>query len=157
MDQEFLTRSEPPPTAMDAMIAMRVPSLVVFLASACFTGTPILFYGVSHEASAANCVCIGGILLMSSLLRLWYPLATVGFSWFNALLGFWIFISPFIFGYTDQTAYTVDSMVLGIVIIGMSFASVFACKFRGTRLANAPDDLVGLTPEGHAPHSQTGI
>lgn len=144
MELESLIKSEPPPRVVDAMIAMRVPSFVVFLASACFTGAPILFYGVSHEASAANCAVIGGILLMSSALRLWMPLATVGFSWFNMILGLWMFISPFVFGYTAQTAYTVATMVFAVVIIGMSLASVYAKRFPGTPLATAYEDRQGL-------------
>ncbi len=154
MEQEFLTRPEPSPRVSDAMIAMRLPSLVVFLASACFMCAPILYYGVSQQASSTNCWLIGGLLLTSATLRLWYPLSTISFSWFNMILGLWVFLSPLLLGYTDQTAYTVHSMALGVVIIGMSLASVFASKFRGTLLANASDDMGGLTPEGYPPHQQ---
>jgi hypothetical protein len=141
MDQEFLTRSEPPPRVSDAMIAMRVPSLVVFLASACVFGMPILYYGMSHELSGANSMCVGGILLLSATLRLWYPLSTVGFSWFNMLLGLWIIISPWIFGYSYVTAPTVHSVCMGIVIVGMSIASVYGRRFPGTPLATTYADL----------------
>jgi small neutral amino acid transporter SnatA (MarC family) len=130
------------------MIAMRVPSLIVFLLAAIFTCTPILFYGVSHELSAANCVCVGGILLMSAALRLWFPLATVGFSWFNMLLGLWIVISPFVFGYAGQTGYTVNTVLLGVLILAMSLASIYAGRFIGTPLATSYEDRVGVVEQG---------
>lgn len=144
MELESLIKSEPPPRVVDAMIAMRAPSFVVFLTSACFACTPILFYGVSDEPSAANCICIGSILLMSSALRLWYPLETVGFSWLNVILALWMFISPFVLGYTNQTAYTVATMVFAVVIIGMSLASVYAKRYLGSPLATAYEDRQGL-------------
>jgi CDP-diglyceride synthetase len=149
MEQEFLTRTEPPPRVSDAMIAMRVPSLVVFLAAACFFGTPILYYGVSHEASSANCWCVGGLLLLSSMLRLWFPLSTVGLSWFNLVCGLWIFISPWVFNYTSETGRFVNTLCVAVIIIGMSLASIFGRKFAGTPLATAYADRQGLEDQDY--------
>jgi hypothetical protein len=81
---------------------------------------------------------------MSSGLRLWYPLSTVGLSWFNVVLGLWAFVSPFIFGYINQTAYAVTTMLIGVVVIGMSLASIYARRFPGTPLATAYEDRQGL-------------
>jgi hypothetical protein len=148
MEHELLITTDPPPRVTDAMIAMRVTSFVVFLASACFFGLPILYYGVSQQMSAANCWCVGGILLLSSMLRLWYPIPTIGLSWFNMILGLWVFISPFILGYMDQTGYAANTMILGVVIVGMSLSSIYGNRFPGTPLATASEELVGLKPEG---------
>jgi hypothetical protein len=147
MEHEYLLKTDHPPRVSDAMIAMRVPSFVVFLASAWFFVTPLSYYGVSLDASAANCWCVGAILLLSSMLRLWYPIPTVGLSWFNMVLGFWVLISPWIFSYTSETGRFVNTLCLGTVIVGMSLASVYAQKFPGTPLATAYADRQGLEEE----------
>ncbi|HZS52832.1 MAG TPA: SPW repeat protein [Bryobacteraceae bacterium] len=144
MEHEYLIKTEHPPRVSDAMIAMRVPSFVVFLASAWFFVTPLAYYGVSLDASAANCWCVGGILLLSCTARLWFPIPTAGLSWFNMILGLWVLISPWIFGFTSETGRFVNTLCLGTVIVGMSLASVFAGKFPGTPLATAYEDRQGL-------------
>lgn len=144
MEQEFLTKSEPPPRISDARIAMRVPAFVVFLASAWFLVTPLAYYGVSLDVSSVNCWIVGGILLFSSLLRLWIPLSTVGFSWFNMILGLWVFASPWIFGYTSETGRLVNTLCLGVIITGMSIMSARAGKLWGSPLATAYADRQGL-------------
>jgi hypothetical protein len=144
MEHPFLIKTDPPPYITDARMAMRMPSFVVFLAATIFACTPILYYGVSHEPSSSNCWLVGGILMISAALRLWFPLGTIGFSWFNMLLGIWVFISPLILGYWDQTAYTVHTMLMGIVIVGMSLASVYGSRFPGTPISTAYEERQGL-------------
>jgi len=139
MEHDFLTPvTEPPPQIADARMAMRITSFVVFLASSWFAGIPILYYGVSQDVRSANFAIIGGMLLCSSALRLWFPLATVGFAWFNALLGIWVVISPWILGY--GTAVTVTCLVLGLLIIGMSIASARAGIYPGSPIATVYED-----------------
>jgi hypothetical protein len=87
---------------------------------------------------------VGGILLLSSMLRLWYPLSTVAFSWFNMVLGVWVFISPWVFGYTSETGRLVNTLCLGVVITGMSLMSARARKLWGSPLATAYEDRQGL-------------
>jgi hypothetical protein len=143
MQQDILTtKTDPPPQISDARIAMRVPSLIVFLASSALAGMPILFYGLSHDASSLNFAVVGGILLCSSALRLWFPFATMGFSWLNAILGVWLFISPWVFG--NSTGVTVATCCLSGVVVGMSLASVYGGRFIGTPIATAYEDRQGL-------------
>jgi hypothetical protein len=143
MEQDILTnKPEPPPRIADARMAMRMPSFVVFLASSWFAATPILYYGVSQDARCLNFWIIGSILLCSSALRLWFPLATVGFAWFNAILGVWALISPFVLGY--DTAVTVNTVVMALLIIGMSIASAKAWSYLGSPIATAYEDRQGL-------------
>jgi hypothetical protein len=143
MQQDILTtKTDPPPRLTDARIAMRVPSFVVFLASAVLTCIPILYYGVSQHASSLNFWLVGGILLCSASLRLWYPFVTIGFSWFNAILGVWGFISAWIFDY--PTSVIVTTCCVSALIIGMSLASVFGARFIGTPIATAYEDRQGL-------------
>ncbi len=144
MQHEYLIKSDPPPRVSDAMIAVRVPAFVVFLASAWFMVTPLSYYGVSHDLSSANCWCVGSILLMSSALRLWFPLSTIGCSWLNMVLGLWVFISPWVFNYTSETGRLVNTLCLGVVITAMSIVSSRARKLWGTPLATAYADRQGL-------------
>lgn len=149
MQPDFLIDTEQVPRVRDAVIAMRVPAFITLLFSTWFTGTPMAYYGVSNEPSAANCLIAGGLVVTSACIRLVWPLATMGFAWFNALIGLWIFISPFVFGYTGQTAYTVNTMIMGVIIVGMSLASIFARRFPGTPLATAYEDGEGLDDRGY--------
>jgi hypothetical protein len=143
MEQDILTnKADPPPHISDARIAMRTSSLIVLLAASVLTCTPILYYGVSHDASSLNYWSVGGIMVCSAALRLWFPFATVGFSYFNALLALWMFISAFIFDY--PTAVRVHTAVVSFFIIGMSLASVYAERFPGTPIATVFEDRQGL-------------
>jgi hypothetical protein len=143
MEQDLLTtKTDPPPRLSDARIAMRVPSFVVFLASAWLLGTPILYYGVSQHTSSLNFWCVGTILLCSAALRLWFPFATMGFSWLNAILGVWVLISAWIFDYSTSVA--VNTTCLAVIIVGMSLASVYGGRFIGTPIATAYEDRQGL-------------
>jgi hypothetical protein len=144
MEHEVLPTTEPPPHVTDAMIAMRVPSLVVFLASMWFMVTPLAYYGVSNDTSSLNCWFVGGLLVCSSILRLWFPLATVGFAWFNMIAGIWVFISPWVFGYTSETGRFVNTACLGAIIVGMSIASMKARVIWGSPLATAYEERQGL-------------
>ncbi len=101
MEHDYLIRTELPPRVTDAAIAMRVSSFVVFLASIWFAATPIAYYWIPQNDSASfNFAVVGGILICTSLLRLWLPLYTVGLSWLNVVLGIWGFISPWVFGFS---------------------------------------------------------
>jgi hypothetical protein len=143
MEQDILTnKPEPPAHIADARMAMRMPSFVVFLASSWFLGMPILYYGVSQDARCLNFWIVGTILLCTSALRLWFPLATVSFAWFNAFLGVWAFISPYILGY--GTGVTVNTDVLALLIIGMSIASAKAWSYPGSPIATAYEDHQAL-------------
>lgn len=144
MEQEILPKTDPLPRVADAMIAMRVPSLVVFLASVWFMVTPLAYYGVSNEGSALNCWFVGFILVCSSMLRLWFPLSTVGFAWFNMVAGIWVFISPWVFNYTSETGRLINTLCLGVIITAMSLASAKAKTIWGSPLATAYEDRQGL-------------
>ena len=145
MEHDYLIRTELPPRVTDAMIGMRVTSFVVFLASVWFTGTPISYYGMSLNVAASfNFFVVGGVLLLSSALRLWYPLETVGFSWLNAILGIWVFISPWVFGFSNYTNALINTLCLGVVITAMSIISARARRMLGTPLATAYADRQGL-------------
>ena len=147
MEHDFLFDTEQIPRVRDAVIAMRVPSLVVLIFSTWFAATPIAYYGVSDQPSATNCIIIGGLVMACAAIRLVWPLPTMGFAWFNVLMGIWVILSPFILGYAGQTGYTVNTLVCGIMIVGMSLASIYARRFPGTPLATAYEDRQGLNEQ----------
>src|SRR5579875_1907289 len=144
MEQDFFFDTEQLPRVRDAVIAMRVASAIVLLFSTWFAATPISYYGVSDEPSAANCVIVGGLVVLCAAIRLVWPLPTMGLAWFNVVMGIWIVLSPFILGYAHQTGYMVNTLVCGFIIVGMSLASIYARRFPGTPLATAYEDRQGL-------------
>lgn len=150
MEHDYLIQTELPPRVTDAIVSMRVPSFVVFLASVWFTGTPIAYYGMSQNVGASfNFFAVGGVLLLASALRLWYPLETVGFSWLNAILGIWAFISPWVFGFSNYTSALINTLCLGVVITAMSIISARAKRLPGTPLATAYEDRQGLEEQDY--------
>lgn len=145
MEHDYFIKPELPPRVADTAVAMRVPAFVVFLASVWFLVTPESYYGMwQYPTAFFNFVIVGGILVVSSSLRLWYPLVTVGFSWLNVLLGIWVFITPWVFGFTSYTGAFINTLCLGVVITGMSFISARVRFLRGTPLNTAYADWEGL-------------
>ncbi len=47
-------------------------------------------------------------------------------SGINALLGIWVLISPWVFGYSGDTAGTVSAVIVGLVILVLGAIRFFA-------------------------------
>ncbi len=123
LTKDELFRKDYPPAVQDRRMAARVASLFSLLFALWFFGSPQAYFGVLDQPSALNDLLIGGLILTAGSIRLIWPQGTSGFSVMNVVLGLWILISPFVFGYTSQTSYMVNTLVVGAVITVCSLLS----------------------------------
>ena len=79
-------------------------------------------YGASGNASAWNTWIVGALIFILAGFRRSHLSAT-GPSWLNSILGIWIFVSPWVYGYTGQTGRLINSLFLGFVVLCASLAA----------------------------------
>lgn len=119
------------PQVWDRVIAVRFISGFSALAAFSFFLTPITFYGVSEQPYGLNAILAGGLLLTLALTRILWPGWSTVLSWINAVLGVWLVLSPWVFGYSDWFALTVNSVGAGLAIIAFSiFSATFTRSLR---------------------------
>jgi hypothetical protein len=112
----------------DNITAVRVATLASAVAALwCFV-SQWSYYGVSDTAHAWNGWIIGAIMFLIASARAWKPWSAAGLSWANAVLGAWIFVSPWVFGYTNNMAEWINSLSVGLLIFSMSVLSARITK-----------------------------
>ncbi|HKD09466.1 MAG TPA: SPW repeat protein [Bryobacteraceae bacterium] len=72
-------------------------------------------YGAYGQFDAWNSWIIGALIFIFALMRINRPAAT-NLSWFNAILGVWTFISPWVYRYTGNPGRLVNSLCVGFIV-----------------------------------------
>lgn len=89
-----------------------------FLAGLWLIISPWVFGATMRGTGAAwNSVIVGIIIAVFAAIRFFAPRSAVGLSWINALLGVWMIISPWIYGYAANAAWLWNSIILGIIVV----------------------------------------
>jgi hypothetical protein len=114
------------PETSDNVTAARNASGVVFLAAVWLFVSPFAYYGVSDQRNAWNSWIAGVLMILLSGARLWRPLSFAAFSWVNMILGIWVAISPWVFGYVGDSARLTNSLCVGLIVLGCSIAAVWS-------------------------------
>ncbi len=99
---------------------IRVPSGLAALLSLGLIVSPFVL-GFAGSLGAWDAVVVGVIALVLALIRFVDPLGVPPmFSWIVALLGIWLIMSPFMFGFTSATGLFNDYMIVGAgyVVLG---------------------------------------
>jgi hypothetical protein len=78
-------------------------------------------YGAYGNADAWNSWIAGALVLLFALVRFNRPSHTRP-SWLNSILGIWIFLSPWVYGYTGSAGRTINSLIIGIVVFCAAIA-----------------------------------
>jgi hypothetical protein len=73
-------------------------------------------------SATCNALAVGAAVLTLAAIRLKTPEATF-LSWINCLLGVWLFLSPFLFGFYVLSLATANAMIFGLAI---AFAGLLA-------------------------------
>ena len=94
----------------------RWASFLVFLAGLWLFVSPWIFGG-GGKAVTWNSMIIGALTAILALIRIKHPLSTAK-SWLNSAFGIWIFISPWIFGYS--TRQFVNSLCIGVIVFSVA-------------------------------------
>lgn len=83
-------------------------------------------YTAMHAGSVWNNIIVGIIIAILAAIRFFSPYSATWLSWLNALLGVWVVISPWIYGYSANGGRTWNSVILGIIVIVLSIWSASA-------------------------------
>lgn len=75
-------------------------------------------YGSASGAAAWNSYVAGALVAISAVSALWTP-ESLSEEWVNVMLGLWLVIAPFAFGfYASEAIAAWNHFVVGIVVVG---------------------------------------
>jgi hypothetical protein len=94
----------------------QIASGLNFLAGLWVIVSPWVFGYFSNTAAMWNDVGVGIAVSILALIRVFDTRGTAWLSWINVILGGWFFFSPWIFGYTANTAGFWNSIATGAAI-----------------------------------------
>jgi hypothetical protein len=119
-----------------ALNAVRIASTINLLVGIWFFVSPWV-YGAYTNINAWNSWCIGVLIMILAWIRLAYPSTMPGLSWFNAVLGVYAFISPWLYAYTGNTGRFINSLCVGVVVFVAAICSARATSHTLTHRATA--------------------
>lgn len=105
----------------------KASSGINFLAGLWLFITPWVF-GAYTNGDSWNAWIIGAIIAILALIRFSNPALVPGLSWVNCVLAIWVFISPWIYGYTGNSGRFLSSLVVGVVVFVLSIRSAMATQ-----------------------------
>lgn len=76
-------------------------------------------YGAYHMANAWNSWIVGAVMAIIAAVSLSSPRIS-SLNWVNVVLAAWVFISPWVYGYTANTGRFVNSLCVGVVLFVLS-------------------------------------
>ncbi len=117
------THPNAPREESDKITAVRTSSLVCLLAGLWLFISPWAFYGMSDRRSAWNAWIVGILIFAIAGVRIVRPVYSAAFSWANVVLGLWVFFSPWIYGFSSNRTWLVNSLCVGLTVFAMSLAS----------------------------------
>ncbi len=72
-------------------------------------------YGASGNPNSWNSWIAGALIAIFALIRLGSG-GIRGIAWLNVILGAWVFVSPWVYGYTVNQARFINSLCAGAII-----------------------------------------
>lgn len=96
-------------------------------------------YGAYLLQSSWNNWIIGSVITLLALARLSTAdlKRTRWISWVNCLLAIWVFLSPWVFQYADNTDRLVNSLCTGVILFGVAIFSALAAPRASTLVSTA--------------------
>jgi hypothetical protein len=78
------------------------------------------------EMARNNAVIFGIVVGVLAAIRLFAVPTASWLSWVNAILGIWVFIAPWVLGFTGDTVAFWDHLVLGVIFFILGVISAIA-------------------------------
>lgn len=122
-DNTATTSPQSTPTAATAKTA----SAIVLIAGIWYFFSPWI-YGANTHPNAWNGWIVGALLFIFGSIRVSRPTTTHPLGWLNALLGIWVFFSPWIFAFTANTGRFVNSLCVGVIVFVLAIISTRASR-----------------------------
>lgn len=92
----------------------RGASLIALLAGVWLFFSPWM-YGAYGNANTWNSWIVGAAIFLFSLIRIRRPAAT-GLCWLDTVLGIWVFVSPWVYGYNGFPGPMINNLIVGIIV-----------------------------------------
>ncbi len=104
-----------PTTESTSESALTAANTIALLAGIWLFVSPWV-YGAASMASAWNSWIFGVIIAILAAIRLGRPMGTAGISWVHSLIGIWVFVSPWVYGYASDMGRFINSLCVGAVL-----------------------------------------
>lgn len=116
-------------TANSDTSQVKVASGLNFLAGIWIIISAWVYGAIYTSGSAWNSIIIGIVIAVFAAIRFFSPRSAVGLSWINALLGIWMIISPWVYGYANTNeARMWNSVIFGIIVLILGVWSAAATR-----------------------------
>jgi ABC-type Co2+ transport system permease subunit len=119
------------PGSTPGVAGSKAASTIVLLAGVWFFFSPWIF-GASGHGDAWNAWIVGALLFVLGVIRVSRPLGTTSLSWLNALMGAWVFFSPWIYAYTTNTGRFINSLCVGVTVFVLAVVSARSSRMIGS-------------------------
>jgi hypothetical protein len=110
------------PGSTPAAAGAKAASAIVLILGIWFFFSPWI-YGAAGQGNAWNAWIVGALLSIFGTIRASRPVGTVALSWINAVLGVWVFFSPWIFGYAASTGRFINNLCVGVIVFVLAILS----------------------------------
>ena len=108
---------------------VKVASGLNFLAGIWIIISAWVYGAIYTSGSAWNSIIVGIVIAVFAAIRFFSPRSAVGLSCINALLGIWMIISPWVYGYSSTNmARTWNSVIFGIIVLILGVWSAAATR-----------------------------
>jgi hypothetical protein len=121
------------PGSTPRVAAAKTASTIVLLAGIWYFFSPWI-YGANAHGNAWNAWIVGALLFIFGVIRVSRSVGTVGLSWLSALLGIWVFFSPWIFAYTANTGRFINSLCVGVIVFVVAIVSARSSRMIPTKM-----------------------
>jgi uncharacterized membrane protein len=95
-------------------------------------------YGAAGRPNAWNSWIVGGFIALFAIIRLGSPTGARGLAWVNMILGAWMFVSPWVYGYTANSARFANSLCVGALIFILAIVGGSSHAVRTTGFPSQP-------------------
>ena len=92
--------------------------------------SPFIFGFWNLAAPSWASVIVGVAVVVLAAIRVAAPMRNVGLSWINFLLGIWLVISPWVFGYAMRPRMVWNDVILGVIVGVLALWSAVATRPR---------------------------
>lgn len=108
---------------------VKVASGLNFLAGVWMVISAWVYGAIYTSGSAWNSIIVGIVIAVFAAIRFFSPRSAVALSWINALLGIWVIISPWVYGYSGTNAPRMwNSVIFGIIVLILGVWSAAATR-----------------------------
>ncbi len=108
---------------------VKVASGLNFLAGIWIIISAWVYGAIYTSGSAWNSIIVGIVIAVLAAIRFFAPRSAVGLSWINALLGIWMIISPWVYGYAATSVGRMwNSVIFGIIVLILGVWSAAATR-----------------------------